>query len=127
MGFVEGTVLVDCLRRGRVWNHFETSIADTHLKGGVRYLLRRRVQNLLFWKPQLAACDVEPFGSMLFHLSSRTLPYGLGKRALFLNHIYSLVFSVVYVLWIFFQAELWWCPCLLKEVASSSCLRCLSV
>lgn len=40
--FVEGEVPVDCLRRGKIWNHLEMSIADTHLKGWVRYLLRQQ-------------------------------------------------------------------------------------
>ena len=39
--FVEGKVPLDCLRRGRIWNRLEMSIADTHLKGWVRYLLRQ--------------------------------------------------------------------------------------
>lgn len=45
---------------------------DTHLKGWVRYLLRQQKQNLLFWKHQLAECDVAPFSCALFHLSSHS-------------------------------------------------------
>lgn len=57
-----------------MWSCLEVSVADTHLKGRVRYLLRQRMQNLLFWKHQLAARDVEPFGCVLLHLGSHMLP-----------------------------------------------------
>lgn len=41
--FVEGEVPIDCLRRGKMWSHLEMSVADTHLEGWLRYLLRQRV------------------------------------------------------------------------------------